>query len=243
MFEFPEDEASHENIEDKIMIGESLLLCAFYDNNKNSKKFKFPNSNFNSYPNGNSVINFSKENNNNELELSGKLDEIHLFLRGGFILPYQDINEEKYIINTEKLREEKINLIINIDNFNQSRGEIFYDNDELNTIDENKYYRVELFYSEKKLTFNTFKNNMENYDYKDHIIGKIELWRVNQIFVMNDAKEKKTKLITLNIKFNDNKREDNFEGIYYPENDKVIFDISNRNKDISIFDINEISFN
>ena len=60
---------------------------------------------------------------------------------------------------------------------------------------------------------------------------------------MNDAKEKKTKLITLNIKFNDNKREDNFEGIYYPENDKVIFDISNRNKDISIFDINEISFN
>ena len=243
MFEFPEDEASHENIEDKIMIGESILLCAFYDNNKNSKKFKFPNSNFNSYPNGNSVINFSKENNNNELELSGKLDEIHLFLRGGFILPYQDINEEKYIINTEKLREEKINLIINIDNFNQSRGEIFYDNDELNTIDENKYYRVELFYSEKKLTFNTFKNNMENYDYKDHIIGKIELWRVNQIFVMNDAKEKKTKLITLNIKFNDNKREDNFEGIYYPENDKVIFDISNRNKDISIFDINEISFN
>ena len=90
---------------------------------------------------------------------------------------------------------------------------------------------------------NTFKNNMENYDYKDHIIGKIELWRVNQIFVMNDAKEKKTKLITLNIKFNDNKREDNFEGIYYPENDKVIFDISNRNKDISIFDINEILFN
>ena len=196
-------------------------------------------------PKGISVTNYSKDNNNKNtiLDLSGNLDEIHLFVRGGYILPYQDVNDEKYIINTQKLREEKINLIINIDHFNQSRGELFFDNDELNTIEDNKYYRVELFYSDKKLTFNTFKNNMENYEYNDHILGKIELWRINQIFEMNDTKENKTKLINLNIRYGDDNTVDIFEGIYDAENDKVIFDFTKKDKQISIFEINEITFN
>ena len=59
---------------------------------------------------------------------------------------------------------------------------------------ENKYYRVEMFFSEKKLTFNTFKNNLESYEYQDHILGKIELWRANEIFQMNDNNEQKTKM-------------------------------------------------
>ena len=247
MFEFPDDVASYEKIEDKIMIGESLLLCAFYENNLNSKTFKFPNSNFNKFPEGKTVtsyIDYSSgiKEKNKLIELSGNLEEIHLFVRGGFIIPYQNVND-KYIINTKKLRNEKINLIINIDYYNQSKGELFYDNDEINTIEENKYYRVELFYSEKKLTFNTFKNNLDNYGYKDHILGKIELWRASQIFTMNDKNEQKTKMVLLNIKYSDNTIEDNIEGIYDLNNDKIVFDISNKNQKVSIFNINEITFN
>ena len=249
MFEFPEDDASYENIEDKIMVGEGLLLCAFYDDNQNAKKFKFPNANFNSFPDGKSIVSHvADDNSNNNLEknkvveLSGNLDVIHLFVRGGFILPYQDTNE-KYIINTKQLRNEKINLIININLFNQSKGELFYDNDEINTIEENKYYRVEMFYSEKKITFNTFKNNLDSYEYQDHILGKIELWRANEIFQMNDNNEQKTKMVMLNIKYSDNTKDENIEGIYDSTNDKIVFDLSKDNKTVSVFNISEITFN
>ena len=244
MFEFPEDENSYENIEDKIMLGDALFLCAFYENNSRNKSFIFPNANFNKFPEGKSITSYSEneKEKNKKIELSGKLEEIHLFVRGGFILPYQNVNE-KYIINTKKLRNEKINLIINIDNYNQSKGEIFYDNDEINTIEDNKYFRVELFYSEQKLTFNLFKNNLDSYDYKDHYLGKIELWRANQIFKMNDTNEEKTKMVVMNIKYNDNKDNENVEGIYDLINDKIVFDLSNNKKEISIFDINEITFN
>ena len=247
MFEFPDDETSYENIEDKIMIGESLFLCAFYDNSIKPKSFKFPNANFNKFPEGKTVTSYIDHNSeikekNKIIELSGNLEDIHLFVRGGFIVPYQNVNE-KYVINTKKLRNEKINLIINIDYYNQSKGELFYDNDEINTIEENKYYRVEIFYSEKKLTFNTFKNNLDSYEYQDQILGKIELWRASQIFVMNDKNEQKTKMVLLNIKYADNSVDENIEGIYDLENDKIVFDVSNNDKKISIFNINEITFN
>jgi alpha-glucosidase (family GH31 glycosyl hydrolase) len=56
MFEFPEDEASYEDIESKIMFGESFLTVAFYEENENNKKIEFPDDNFNIYPSGKSII-------------------------------------------------------------------------------------------------------------------------------------------------------------------------------------------
>ena len=119
MFEFPEDEASFEDIEDKIMLGQAFLLCAFYENNENSKFFLLPNENFNYYPTGKKLVDYKDNFNGSKIELSGKMDKIHLFLRGGFIIPYQN-TLDKFILNSEQLRNEKINLIVNIDNFNQS---------------------------------------------------------------------------------------------------------------------------
>ena len=43
----------------------------------------------------------------------------------------------KYIQNTLKLRDEKINFIVNIDNMKQSKAELFFDNDEVDSIDNN----------------------------------------------------------------------------------------------------------
>ena len=242
MFEFPDDETSYLDIESKIMLGEAFLLCTFYDSSENVKNFSFPNANFNSYRSGKSVTDFDENEINRKVALSGKLDEIHLFLRGGFIVPYQNVFD-KYILNSQKLKEENLNLIINLDNYNQSKGEIFFDNDEADTIKNNTYYRVEMSYSEKILTIITYKNNLEKYNFNDHILGNIEFWRISQIFQMNDKKENKTKIISLNINYNDKrKKNENIEGIYDPENDKAIFQISKDNKNISIFDINDIVF-
>ena len=245
MFEFPNEEPSFEDIESKIMIGEALLLCTFFEDNENPKTFTFPNAHFNYYPSGKTLFNYDEDENENKkniIELSGKLDQIHLFLRGGYIVPYQDISE-KYILNTEKLRNEKINLIVNIDNYNQSRGEFFFDDDRLDTIKDNLYYRIEIFYSFKRLTFSTYQHNLDKYNYNDHILGKIEFWRINSILETNNKKEKKTKVINLNITYNDKTPSEIIEGIYDHENDKVVFEISKDDKSRSIFNINEMVIN
>jgi hypothetical protein len=41
MFEFPLDKNSYDDIESKIMIGEALLLCAFFDSEEKKKLFFF----------------------------------------------------------------------------------------------------------------------------------------------------------------------------------------------------------
>ena len=207
MFEFPEDEASYENIEDKIMVGDAFLLCAFYENNENSKKFLFPNSNFNLYPSGKSIVNHedTEKEKNLLIELSGKLDDIHIFLRGGFIVPYQNVFDN-YILNSQRLRDEKINLMVNIDNYNNSQGEIFYDIDEIYTIKNNTYYRVYIYYNDKKLIFDTYKPELDKYEYNDHIIGKVEFWRINSIIKINDVKNDKTPIINMKISYIDGKK-------------------------------------
>ena len=241
MFEFPEERISYEDIESRIMFGEAFLICAFYDNNEDEKEFDFPKSNFNKYPSGISIMNYDEGN--KKIKLSGKLNKLHIFLRGGFIVPYQN-TFNKYILNTIKLREEKLNLIVNIDNFKKSKGVLFFDNDEANTIQNKEYIRIDLNYNEKKLSVNTNMNNMENYYYNDHIIGTIEFLRINEILELNKAKGKDI-IIKLIIVYKEykNKKKEIKKGIYDKEKNKVIFEISKNNEEISIFDIKEMLIN
>ena len=241
MFEFDNEEASFEDIESKIMIGESFLLCAFFEDNENPKNFTFPNSHFNYYPSGKNLINYDDAENNKVIELSGKFDEIHLFVRGGFIVPYQN-TFDKYILNSEKLKDEKMNLIVSIDNFNQSRGEIIYDDEGINPVKGENYYRVDMYYNEKNIKFVTYKNNLNKYDYKDQYLGIIEFWRISNIIETKNKKEKDVK-INLNVTFNNKKKPETFEGVYDQENDKVVFDISKGDKSFSIFTIEDITLN
>ena len=91
MFEFPEEKTSYEDIESRVMFGEAFLICPFYNINEKEKSFTLPNSNFNRYPKGESIMNYEEgDKQNNIITLSGKLDQLHIFLRGGFIVPYQN---------------------------------------------------------------------------------------------------------------------------------------------------------
>ena len=235
MFEFPEERKSYEDIESRIMFGEAFLICTFYDSNEEDKTFIFPKSNFNEYPSGKTIIYYEEEN--RKIKLSGKLNITHIFLRGGFIVPYQN-TFDKYIMNTIQLRDEKMNLIININNLKESKGVIFFDNDEINTIKKMKYIRVELTYRDKVLSINTNKNNLEKYNFDDHILGTIEFWEIDEIF---EIKKEKGNQFKLNIVYNKdkNKKKEIREGIYDKDRNKVTFEISKKNDYISIFDIQE----
>ena len=141
-------------------------------------------------------------------------------------------------MNTIQLRDEKMNLIININNLKESKGVIFFDNDEINTIRQMKYIRVDLTYRDKVLSINTNKNNLEKYNFDDHILGTIEFWEIDEIF---EIKKEKGNQFKLNIVYNKdkNKKKEIREGIYDKDRNKVTFEISKKNDYISIFDIQE----
>ena len=238
MFEFPEDKSSYEDIENKIMFGEAFLICAFNEVNEKDKEFIFPKEGFNRYPTGKLIMN--KNDANNKITLSGKLDEVHIFLREGFIVPKQN-TFEKYVLNTMKLREEKLDLIINVNSLKQSHGVIFFDNDDANTISDKKYYKVELNFTDNVMNICTEKNNLAKYNYNDHILGTIELWNANNVFPDANKEENKDKKYCLEIQLAKEKKD--IEGNYDLENNKLVFNINGKEKGISLFDINKILFN
>ena len=240
MFEFPEEETSYEDIESKIMFGEAFLLCAFYDLSEKDKEFILPNITFNKYPSGKTVLNHGDKD--TKIKLSGKLDEVHLFLREGYIIPKQN-TFNKYILNTMKLREEKIDLIINVDCYNQSQGVIFYDNDEIDTISEKRFYRVDMNFTNNKLNIVTTKNNLLRYKNKDKFLGSVEIWNAGKVYE-NIGKDKNKKYrMEINFKKDAEKDKEIIEGKYDSENDKVVYEINEKKWDISIFDIEEVLFN
>jgi len=234
MFEFPEDQSSYEDIENKILLGDAFLIYAFNDTNETDKEFSFPKAGFNKYPQGKLLMN--KNNKKNKITLSGKLDEINIFLRQGYIIPRQN-TFDKYILNTMKLRQENLDLIINIDNSKRSKGVIFFDNDDINVISNKRYIRVDLSFSENKLYVNTNKNNLRKYKYNDNILGIIELWNAKKVYKeIKDAKK-------CNIEINYYKGRKYIEGKYDEDNNKIVYNINEKVKDISLFDVKNIVFN
>ena len=234
MFEFPNDEYSYIDIESKIMVGEAIFICAFFEDEETDKEFIFPNSNFNLYPSGKSIINYSSENDINlrNKTLSGKLSELHIFVRGGNIIPMQN-TFNKYILNTHYLRKEKLNLIINPDNNGYSKGVIFFDNDENDIIEYENYYRIYLEFKNEILKIKGNNINSINYKYKDNILNKIEIWRISELYKNEDIVNGKFNLI---IKLKNNKTKKKVKGILSEINDKVIFNLEN----ISLFELSEI---
>ena len=241
MFEYPLDKNSYDDIESKIMLGEALLLCAFFENHEKNKTFIFPNSNFNMYPSGYTVLNYTNDSNySNKLRksLSGKLNELHLFMRGGYIIPMQD-TFDNYVMNTYYLRQQKINLIINPDHEGCSKGTIFFDNDEIDTIELEKYIRINLEFKNKILSVDVINKKKMDYIFKDNIINRIEIWRVNEIMEFNSKKDNE---IVLKYDLT-SKKEKQIKGKIDLINNKLIIDFNENNIDINLFTLEKVYLN
>ena len=241
MFEYPLDKNSYDDIESKIMLGEALLLCAFFENHEKNKTFIFPNSNFNMYPSGYTVLNYTNDSNySNKLRksLSGKLNELHLFMRGGYIIPMQD-TFDNYVMNTYYLRQQKINLIINPDHEGYSKGTIFFDNDEIDTIELEKYIRVNLEFKNKILSVEVINKKKMDYIFKDNIINRIEIWRMNEIMEFNSKKDNE---IVLKYDLT-SKKEKQIKGKIDLINNKLIIDFNENNIDINLFTLEKVYLN
>ena len=239
MFEFPEDKNSYNDIESKVMLGEAFLILVFFGNEETNKTFILPNSNFNSYPSGDTILTYSEKSYSNlrKKNLSGKLNELYIFLRGGYIVPTQN-TFDKYIMNTYSLRHEKLNLIINPNQDKYAKGTIFYDNDESDTIENEKYIRVDMEFKDKILNIDV--KNLKNikYKYKDNIINKIEILRMDEIIDINKYKNN----IKLKIELT-TKKNKNIKSKLDINNNKIIIDFNAKKLELNMFTMKKIYLN
>ena len=189
LFEYPNDKESYNNIDNRIMIGSSFILFPGIQIVEKSISAIFPNDNWNTFPDMKPFIN---KGDSLSKSLSGDFESIHLFLRGGSIIPYQDTTSE-YIQNTYVLRQKPIQIIINPDENDKAKGTIFYDNDDKDTIALKKYIRIDLSYQNKELIieYNSNRMKQEEYAYKDNVISKVVLLRY-------EANLKKKAIVSIN---------------------------------------------
>ena len=174
-FSFPDDIESYNNINEKVMIGDSFILFPVFSDDTSDINVTFPPGKWNYFPTGKILL---KEEDERNQTLSGEFNVIHLYMKEGTIVPWQN-TLEKYVQNSYYLRQEKINLIINPDKENKASGVIFFDNDGINTIEKGEYIRIDLNYNNGTLDIKTLKKNEFKYDYYDNIIDKIELFGTN----------------------------------------------------------------
>ena len=159
-------------------------------------------------------------------------------MRGGYIIPMQD-TFDNYVMNTYYLRQQKINLIINPDHEGYSKGTIFFDNDVIDTIELEKYIRVNLEFKNKILSVDVINKKKMDYIFKDNIINRIEIWRVNEIMEFNAKKDNEIVLKYDLI----SKKEKQIKGKIDLINNKLIIDFNENNIDINLFTLEKVYLN
>ena len=175
-FYFPNEPESYNNMNEKVMIGDAFILFPIFTDDTADVERTFPSGKWNYFPSGKILL--KEEDEKRNLILSGEMDVIHLYMRGGFIIPWQDTNST-YIKNSFVLRQNRTNLIINPNKENKAKGLIFYDNDGINTIENDDYMRVDLNYDNGIMNITTTMKEDFQYEYHDNIIGMIELFGKN----------------------------------------------------------------
>ena len=141
-------------------------------------------------------------------------------------------------MNTYYLRHEKLNLIINPNQDKYAKGTIFYDNDESDTIENEKYIRVDMEFKDKILNIDV--KNLKNikYKYKDNIINKIEILRMDEIIDINKYKNN----IKLKIELT-TKKNKNIKAKLDINNNKIIIDFNAKKLELNLFTLKKIYLN
>ena len=102
-------------------------------------------------------------------------------MRGGQIFPFQN-TFDKFIANSKALQKEKTQIYIIPDSETHiASGDIIFDNDEYDTLNNSNYYYIHIDYIYDRMTFDV-KNKMKtNYDNKDIYISKLKFFRMKYL--------------------------------------------------------------
>ena len=181
-FEFYSDKKAYDNIDESIMIGDALLLYPNFNDETFDIYRYIPKGDWYTFPYGEKI-----RDNKEELDsiiLSGEFDNINIFMRGGYILPYQDTFSQ-FISNTHKLHDIPTELIIIPDKSSYAEGDIIFDDDSYNTLKEKNYYHIKIKFIYYILFFEMVEEMKSSYINKDIYISKIKILNVNYILDEN----------------------------------------------------------
>lgn len=205
-FEFPYDEETYNHIDEQIMLGKSILFSPALHEGENDYDAYFPNSHWNEIPSGASFIDYDKNNTKGKIvKLSGAYVKLHLHLRGGSIIPFQDVTAYN-ITRSHHLLNETTELIINPDHQNMASGIIIYDDGiSLEAEQNKKYIHIEIYLNNNVIGFVT-KNSFDDYYNNDVKLNCIIIYRGNKWsnYTKIEAKNVKGENIKVNTKYYEN---------------------------------------
>ena len=200
-FNFPNDNNTYDNIDSNAMIGDAFYLIPNFNIDDNIKDIEsyFPNANWNYFPLFTSFINFDKnKESGSKINLKGDYDKIHLFMRGGFIIPYQDTFSTS-IKNSRDLRNHPTQIIINPDENYNAEGEVIFDDDDYSTFTTKNYLKVKMSFHYNIINFYIVNNFIDDYLYHDNKISLIKFLRMD--YLIKNGKYNMINIITHNHKF------------------------------------------
>ncbi|XP_069853023.1 uncharacterized protein [Dipodomys merriami] len=135
-------------IDSQFLLGAAFLVSPVLEPNARNVTAYFPNAHWYDFYTG-AQINASRE----WKVLPAPLDHINLHVRGGHILPWQEP-----ALNTHLSRQKPLGLIIALDENNEARGELFWDDGQSkDTVANDVYISCEFTASQTHLDVTTFK--------------------------------------------------------------------------------------
>lgn len=175
-FEFPKDAESFNHIDETAMFGNAFMIVPVFSENEDDIMTYFPNANWNEYATGTNIIDYNNNGKGTEIQLSGKFDKVHLYMRGGSIVPRQE-TENPLILTTTELRNVNTEILINPDHMNNAQGDVIFDEGYTN---DNQYIHVNMIMNYNQLFFNK-STDFTDYKYKDINISKVTILRADYL--------------------------------------------------------------
>ena len=229
-FEYFSDEETYNNMDDSVMLGDSLILYPNFHDETDDTSAYLPKGDWYTYPQGEMVKSLNEDGGN--IVLSGEFGKINLFMKGGHIIPFQNTFDE-FIPNTYKLHEKPTELIIMPDSENHfAEGELIFDDDSYDTLKEKNYYHIKIKFIYESLFFDMDQKMKSSYENKDIYISKLKF--LNMKYICEE--EEKYDIISIICK---NGKKYKSVLIYKPNN-TIEVNISNLN--LKVYEISNIQF-
>ena len=229
-FNYFSDENTYVNVSESFMVGDALLIYPIFKNETDDVEVYLPQDDWFTYPEGVLIRNQTEDP--GMIIVSGEFNRVNIFVRGGSIFPHQD-TFHKVIMNTFYLHKEKTDLVIVPDTTDShiAAGDIFFDNDEYDTLATANYYHIKFSFIYDTLLFEN-RNVMDtSYTNQDIYVSKLHFYNMgylNQdgLYDMARVKYRNGKIANVHV-------------AYLPE-DNVLIDLSSLNA--KFYEIVQIRF-
>ena len=181
-FEYFSDLNTTLDMAESFLIGDAFLIYPIYKKETDDIEVYMPKDDWSKFPSGEIFkTKTDKDWKGGKIKLSGEFNNVHIFVRGGQIFPYQNTND-KYIKNTNMLSKEKTELFIIPDSeAHMASGDIVFDNDEYDTLTKKNYYYVHFEFFSNMLNFIVNNEMKDSYKNKDIYVSKLKFFRMKYL--------------------------------------------------------------